>query len=246
LEREREPSENRDKAANWGTLCHWWKETGRVNMPGASKSDIRCLTRKIEKSGIKRNDYWPAGKGEHEVTFAYNLRTLEVRWYRGPRKKADLWKEKLRANPEWMTGTVDWVGNDGSIDDLKTGNIPPLKADGTYAWPPLLAQGNHQLLSYAIPWWLEAGRPIRYKRKLSITQWPRYPQDGLPVVRRGTAQGIELAAHLADLQWTLEHPNEANPDRETCRFCECKNNCAAFLTSGITYEKRAYGKGKRV
>lgn len=192
-------------------------------MPGADPKDVLCLEKKLVMSGIRRNDYWPEGEGEHEVTFAYHLITLEVRWFRGHRDAADAWKEKLRQDPQWMTGTVDWVGNDGSVDDLKTGR-----------WP-VRAKRNEQLYSYAMPWWLEAGRPVLYKRRLSITQWPRYPLSGLPKRNHGVVTGIGLAAHLSDLQWTLEHPKETNPDAETCRFCECKNNCRAFLKAGITY-----------
>jgi hypothetical protein len=221
--REKSESSTRDDAAAFGTLCHWWKETGDADMPGASPGHIKTLKKKIELSGIRREKYWDTSKGRHEVTFAYNLITLKVKWYKGPREGSDAWKEKLRVKSEWMTGTVDWEEPGGRIDDLKTGR-----------WP-VEAQDNRQLYSYAMPWWLELGRPVRYRRPLSITQWERYPLHGLPKVNHGAVSGIQLAEHLQDLQWAREHPKEANPDEEHCRFCEGKDNCPAFLKSGIDF-----------
>ncbi len=221
--RDKSESETRDDAAAFGTLAHYWKETGKVDLPDAKPGHVKTLLNKLEKSGIKRSRYWDVRIGRHEVTFAYNLVTLEVRWYTGHRDGSDDWKAELRSDTAWMTGTVDWEEPGGRIDDLKTGR-----------WP-CTAQDNKQLASYAIPFWLDLGRPIAYRRPLSITQWPRYPLTGLPEVNHGIVTGMELMTHLQDLQWAREHPDEANPNEEGCRFCEGKDNCPAFMMSGITF-----------
>lgn len=224
---ERTDSASRDSAAAFGTLVHHWAETGRVDLKSASKADIKCLQDKLELTGIKRDTYWPkATGGQHEMTFAYNLLTLEVRWYEGKRAGADDWKGELREDHQWMTATVDWVEPyPGRIDDLKTGR-----------WP-VEAEDNKQLLSCAMAWWLEAGRPQEYSRPLSITQWPRYPKHGLPAVNYGNASALDLEAHLQDLRWSLDHPDETNVDFDSCRFCDGKPNCPDFILSGINYSR---------
>ncbi len=194
-------------------------------MAGASKADVACLEKKLVLSGINRDDYWPSGKGEHEVTFAIDLASLTVIWHEGPREEADGWKVRAGRESRWLTGTVDWVEPDGRLDDLKTGG-----------WP-VSPHGNKQLYSYALPWWVELGRPLVYRRELTITQWPRYPLNGLPEVKTAHVTGLQLMSHLADLRYSLSNPHEANPGIETCRFADCKSQCEAFLASGITFTR---------
>ena len=115
------------------------------------------------------------------------------------------------------------------IGDLKTGS-----------WP-VDADGNPQLYSYVLPFWVAEGCPIRWWCDIRIEQWPKYPLSGLPELKPAVVTGLELRCHLEDLRWALANPNEANPDEETCRFCEGKSNCKAFILSGITYKKRDDG-----
>mgnify|MGYP001574820008 CR=1 FL=1 len=224
----RGPNEARDKAANWGTLVHWWKENNSTEMPGASKSDVLCLDKKLLLSGIDREEWWPTGKGEHETAFAFNLKTHTVKWYTGDKKAGDDWKAGYYQRPEWITGTCDWSAEGPlliKVDDLKTGR-----------WP-VSATDNKQLLTYAMPFWLRAGKPLVCLIHLSITQWERYPLTGLPKRNWWKASGLEMMTHLQDLEHALNSPGEMNPTDENCRFCDCKNNCPAFMTSGISFER---------
>ncbi len=200
-------------------------------MKGASPADIKCLDKKLEMSSIARDEWWPPGQGEHEVAFAFHVYTNEVRWYRGDKVAGDEWKAGFYQWPEWISGTADWAyaakGLIG-VDDLKTGRWPVSAAD------------NKQLMTYAMPFWLEQGMPLKCRLTLSITQWERYPLGGLPKRNwwPGGAGGLDMMAHLQDLRWALEHPGEAAPDRETCMFCDCKNDCPDFLMSGIDFTRR--------
>ncbi len=193
-------------------------------MPGALAADIKCLQKKLVLSGIKRDEWWPPGQGEHEVTFALNLETLLLQWYQGSKTEGDTWKAAFYASPTWLTGTADWVLKAPgfvAVDDLKTGR-----------WP-VEAQDNKQLLTYALPFWIAEGCPARYTVQNSITQWPRYPLDGLPKRNWGHATGLDMALHLEDLRWALAHPGEANPERENCMFCESKSFCSDYMMSDL-------------
>lgn len=232
-------------AANYGTLVHGWVETGRVpDCLGEKRRTKGCscdsctLQKKILLSGIRRRDWWP--EGEHEVTFALELFTLELRYYKGPRKDANAWKARYYGKSRWLTGTIDYRSKDNGrpwVDDLKTGK-----------WP--VDYRKRQLSSYLLPSWVEEGCPYGEYYHRSISQWPRYPLDELPV-RKGQAhplRGSALAIHLDDLRWAAEHPEEVNPepiytgpwdpDRplSVCAFCPCRPVIHEFLNS---YKYRA-------
>lgn len=197
-------------AAAFGHLAHAWVETGVVGITGASAPDIDLLERKILLSGIDRDRLWPAN-GEHEVTFAVHLKSLEVRLYKENSLDLDRdrWKETWDTS-EWLTGTSDYETEDW-LDDLKTGSWPVSPID------------NPQLRSYALWRWLRAGRPFRYKRDVSITQWPKYPIVGLPARSWSCVTGFDLEEHLEALQWSVSHPTEYNITEEHCLFCQAKS-----------------------
>lgn len=212
-------------------MMHGWKETGKLVPHRDWPGHLQTAEKKLLLSGIKRNKYWPAtypsgSTGRHEVTFALNLFTLELRWYEGDREGADAWKEPYQDSKEWASGTIDWVvEKDGKlvlIGDLKTGR-----------WP-VDAEDNKQVLTYALPFWVAEGMPLKWKIKTRIEQWPRYPLSGLPEIKPWHVTGMELRLHLAALKEALTNPKPA-PDEETCRFCEGKSNCEAYLLSGIVY-----------
>ena len=158
-------------------------------------------------SGIDREMIWQGGT--HELTFALNLETLELHEYRGPRAWADWWK-KLHG-PEWLTGTSDYE-TETEVNDLKTGN-----------WP-VSPHYNPQLKSYALRHWRLAGMPMDYERRVSITQWQKYPIRALPTYGVSTVSGLDLMLHLESLQWARRHPAEYNITDEGCRFCPAKTD----------------------
>lgn len=219
----RPPSERREKAAAWGTLCHWWKEHGSTEMPGASPADVKCLEKKLVLSGVEREQWWPGG--DHEVTFSISLLTEDptrggLSLWRGPRELADQWKKSF--DSFHLTGTIDlldWGDRSTTawVDDLKTGRWPVDPATSA------------QLRSYALVPWIAAGCPMAWDGLVSITQWERYPLVGLPVRTYHQLSSLDLMEHLELLRWAAEHPDEVNPDDEACRFCDCKPLCPAWV-----------------
>lgn len=235
----------RNDAAEFGHLMHGWKETGRLKANKKYPGHIKTARNKLEKSGISRETYWPSkgpDAGIHEVTFAVNLMTKEVVWYRGKRHLADKWKEKQgQVGEHWLTGTIDWVvKRDGRLrllGDLKTGK-PKMDWD---SYPPKQTgwwvdiDDNKQLLSYALPFWLTEGESLDWGVDTRLEHWPKYPLGGLPHLEYGRISGLEVRLHLVELLEALEYP-VARPTEETCRFCDGKDNCTAFLMSGIVYK----------
>lgn len=226
-------------------MMHGWKETGKLKNNPKFPGHIKTARNKLEKSGIVRADYWPStgpDAGEHEVTFAVNLLTKEVVWYKGKRAAADDWKEKRgKQGDEWLTGTIDWVVRHKDsrrlrlIGDLKTGKAKRNWETGQDEGWWVSALDNKQLLSYALPFWLTEGEPLDWRIDTRIEHWPKYPLHCLPELEPGRITGLEVRLHLAELQEALEIKT-ARPDEETCRFCDGKSNCDAFLLSGIVYK----------
>lgn len=217
LPRTRVRSEKTQAAADWGTLCHHWKETGETDPEWAKPSDVLCLEKKLMRTGIRREDYWPTDRGEHEVSFALHLTTLKLTWFRGDKRTAETWKAGF--GREYLTGTLDWLGRlpDGRlwIDDLKTGHWPV---------PPTAPQFK----SYTLPLYVEGGRKGDFNLATSVTKWERYPLDGLPTRTWGELLALETEEHLSDLQWSAAHPEEVNRTEEGCRFCDCRPTCPAW------------------
>ncbi len=211
-------SESRQRALDWGTLVHSWKETGEMD-PRFRPADRLCLATKLERTGVTREVYWPGG--HHELTFAINLETASPLLHDPATGiPADPWKSTFDPT-KFLTGTIDWwnwnVDGDGDVlDDLKTGR-----------WP-VDAKTSRQLRSYALLPWVMAGRPDDYSILTSITQWPRYPMAGKPTRTFHALSGGDLEDHLDDLRWAVAHPNEVNPTEEGCRFCECKPGCPSW------------------
>lgn len=214
------------KAAEYGTAAHAWVETG--------EETDRNVTRKVLRSGINREKWWPP-EGRHEVAFALNLFTLELRKYKGKRAGADAWKRKYDGKKQWLTGTVDYLHTHLGrpwVDDFKSGK-----------WP--VDYRTAQVTSYLLLPWVDEGCPNEGLYYRSITQWPLYPLDALPT-RTGLgdpATAIELKMHLDDLKFAIENP-EPNPQRidtglnpdgtrrvwdpenppalSVCAFCPCR------------------------
>lgn len=165
---------------------------------------------------LDRDAWWPVGGGgKHEVTFALELFTLELRLHEGLREEADPWKAAYYGKSEWLTGTIDWL--DGTwVDDLKTGR----EVDVTT---------SKQLRSYALVPWMLRRRPPGYAGLVSITHWPRYPLTSTPTRTWDVVEGPELKRHLEALRYSATHPRETNPTEDACRFCECKAACPEWF-----------------
>lgn len=172
-----------------------------------------------------RETWWPMEGGEHEVSFALQLLTLELRVYDGPRSDADAWKKTY--GPEWLTGTLDWLtwGDEEThahVDDLKTGR-----------WPVDPATSK-QLRTYALLPWVKAGCPARHWECIvSITTWEKYPLDAPPSRKWHRLTPMDMMEHLEDMRWVVAHPDEVNPvpiatvwdpgaAMSPCSFCECR------------------------
>lgn len=239
-----EASETRDKAAAFGTLVHKWKETGVV--PDDGSPDAVCLEKKLILSGVKREDWWVPGEGEHEVTFAIELATAKLILWEAPKdsstgcnapeppggwqgarcpgctecdtETADDWKKSFDPK-QYLTGSIDWL-HWGTEKTLPW--VDDLK---TGRWP-VDVKKSKQLLSYLLVPWIKAGMPVvGWKGVVSITQWPRYRLDCLPKRSSRRVTGLDLVAHLEDIRWATENPTEKNPTEEHCRFCPCRAAC---------------------
>lgn len=204
-------------------MCHYWAETGETELLGADPKDVNCLERKLILSKADRQKCWRDGDGEHEVTFAINLVTGELRLYKGPRAGADEWKKSF-SYLKWLTGTIDWLhwGTDKTIawvDDLKTGR-----------WVTAPKE-SRQLRSYLLVPWVAAGMLTKWEGAVSVTHWPRYPLAAPPRrIRPARFTGLQMLEHLEDLRWSVEHPEETNPTEEWCRYCNSRRDCPAVWT----------------
>ncbi len=202
-------------AGNYGTLAHWWKESGDWCPDWADEKDISLLGRKLAITGVQRETYWAGGT--HEVTFAINLFSLAYEVYTGSREGADAWKTLKGSTPGRLTGTIDYYVPGGLVDDLKTGR-----------WLPNI-EDSKQLKSYALLSWLESGCAEDWVTWVSFTHWEKYPLAGLPRVTSHLMTAAEAQEHLEALRWAVSHPEEVNPGAEACRFCPCRNNCPEAL-----------------
>jgi hypothetical protein len=186
------------KAADWGTIIHSWKETGQwpLALSGrwAGKVPLMFQRRQanLAAAGKDRLDLWPAD-GRHEVSYALNTSTLTVGTYYDPtatQEQREAWKKGH--GDEWLTGTADYVGDVLGrpwVDDLKTGNREYLPADPWELW---------QLRMYAL---CEAILTGAGTVLVSITSWPQYPADVLPI--RVWAE-VTRATLLDEVASTLE------------------------------------------
>lgn len=197
---ERTVSENAETARDYGHVVHHWKETGRFK--GAEKY-VTLLRKKLAATSVNRHEWWPRGKGEHEVTFALHLDDVRLLIYDRLEEELDrdAWKEQF-PTAEWLTGTIDWLvwGDENTVpwvDDLKTGK-----------WPVVAAE-SRQLDSYLLVPWIVQGCPSGWRGVKSITQWPQYPIHGAPRRNHKWVNGFDMRAHLEDLRWAVKHPEEA-------------------------------------
>lgn len=144
---------------------HHWKATGEIKQVGEWKNHPALFKRKLEKSGVKREHYWPESM-RHEMAIAFDVVHSRVTSAWGG---DDLEKWKANFGDEFCTGTADgydWMFDRLWVDDLKTGRYAPLESH------------QEQLLFYG----LGVARLLDYRGPvhITVTHWPRYPNHGLP------------------------------------------------------------------
>lgn len=219
LVRIRHKSEAARKAADWGTVIHDWKETGK--WPDGRVYERR--QRALDAAGVSRDMLWPADSGRHEVAFALHSKNRIVAQHVGTKEEREAWKQTCEA--EWVTGTTDWWGDYLGVpwvDDLKTGKAEYLKKDPWDHW---------QLRFYALCAVMLTGAD---ECMVSLTHWPQYPADGVPVRYWARAPREELLGMTLPL---IEHARlNALRSKEVevepvvgpqCTFCDCAANCPA-------------------
>jgi len=230
-------SEKADEAADYGTLAHWWKETGESRPAWASAAHSKLLEEKIELTDTNRLNWWRPGSGEHEVSFAIRLHDAHMDLFHDLRSKAEAWKAKFDRRL-WLTGTIDWLGGAAGysawVDDLKTGK-----------WE--VHPDCKQLRSYALVPWIKAGMPSRFNVATSVTSWPKYPKWKRPTRKWHELSALDLAEHLDDLRHAVTHPHEANPEAiyvgpfdpdkplSICAFCPCRKPLPNSEWMGFRY-----------
>lgn len=203
-------------AADWGTMVHTWKETGKV--VHAKKSTAASFRRRLKKLKIERSDYY--GDGLHEISVAYNWKLGYVVPFYGQGDAAKKWKEQFGL--DWVTGTVDYcetvqVGTEELaagllVDDLKTGK-----------WWTKRPRESAQIIFYC----LCMSKLYRANVNARVTHWPRYPAKGLPTQDTQLITIEELDRFEAKLQAACEAAimPKFNPSEDACRFCPGRNAC---------------------
>lgn len=207
--------ENAIKAAEYGTLVHHWKETGKVE---GSDSHVKTFNKKLgflKTAGISRLDLWPAA-GFHEVAVAYNCIDGRVAiLYEG-----DTDAFKTGHSEPWITGSCDYyLKDDGGllVDDLKTGML----------WDKS-ARACAQLYFYAMN--IAKVHHVQ-ETEIRITHWPKYPLERLPEFMDDEPVIItsETFARLESrLKKDYLNYKSTNPEfrlGEACEYCPAKSLC---------------------
>jgi hypothetical protein len=229
LPRTNEKSERAVQAAEWGTRCHFWKETGEF---GVGREAL-TLKKKVENSGVRREELW--SQGLHEVPLAYNVETGEARALVVPLHPEEKGSWKTAFGDSWVTGTADYVGFilDGPwVDDLKTGR----KVE--------YVDHRFQQAFYVMTWGLSQLRELRPGRS-TLTHWPKYPLGEKPrrfgtVLEPGFFQEFQDRLRNLYRDWKkLKEKGDTGmditghlQDGGHCLYCPSKPSC----TKGSRYE----------
>lgn len=217
------------KAAQWGVVCHEWKETGILpdSLPYA-----KLLDEKIKTAPVHRMVLWPK-EGEHEVALAYNV--ITGRALRAPEGSTseykDIWKREF--GDEWITGTLDFameLMDEPWVDDLKTGRLVEYK------------NYKYQQAFYCLAW-----SKVRYKElrdvRSTLTLWPKYPKTAKPYRVGKVITGAKLAVMAKKLLGLREVILEARGTKgplvagEQCFFCPSKAFCTEYKKLELAKDK---------
>ncbi len=159
-----EKSEGAREAATWGDIAHHWRDTGDAT---GDSNLHRLFRRKLEITGIRREQWWPAAStGERALAIDPEL-GLFFCSTEGGKAERDAWK--AGHNDRFLTGSSDadwWMFDELYIDDLKTGKTVTWE---DYQW---------QVTAYA----LGVAGVLGYRGRVhaTLTHWPRYPVGGTP------------------------------------------------------------------
>ena len=217
------PSERSQDAARWGTMLHHWKETGEWL---EDTQPVRRRRAALVAGGVSREDLWPI-TGAHEVAFAlHTANKLAVRCDLPTREEKEAWK--LSFDESWITGTCDYLGDllgEPWVDDLKTGKYGlHAEADPWDLW---------QMRFYALCAAMFTGAD---RVHVSLTWWPRYPADGVPLqIWAEPVTATELLGLTLPLLETARRAAVASrlltPDAQPgdhCTFCKSRTSCPAY------------------
>lgn len=214
------------KAAQWGTICHAWKETG--GLPDSARQ-AKLLAEKISASGIDREALWPSD-GEHEVAVALNVVTGRAVRCAHPIGATTTYRDdwKRAFDDHWCVGTLDYVRvllGRPWVDDLKTGRSGSPK--------DYECQQAFYCLALSIA---EFGRVDDCRS--TITHWPMYPKTVAPVRRGGVFSGDFLRDYYRRLQrlrdeilFAREDSTKLMPNLfmgDHCRYCPSRSYCPKF------------------
>jgi hypothetical protein len=225
-----------DDAKKWGTMVHFWCQTGKIRHPDRDSRDkvTKAFARREEKlfenririNKLKPRSLYPI-EGNHEVAMAYNWRlgTSIVLFDDGDEGP---WKTGF--NSDWITGSCDYhldrmlgtgsVNDVFWIDDLKTGK-----------WWNKLPQDCAQLKFYALCLSQHAERLPKKGITLTVTHWPKYPAKQPP--NRDDFKYIISLDEIKEFEITVQKKCQEvanglkiyNSSAENCRFCPKRHSC---------------------
>lgn len=245
-------SENARRAAEWGKMVHFWKQTG--NIIGTGRHPAMLVTA-IQRAGVDRETLWP--DGQHEIAVAVRVD--------GTREVRSNESHEYETVPGWITGTADFLGriydNELWLDDLKTGREYPNPGpqDARRHDPTLDVGANRfpqdagsaQLRFYALAVAALAG--YRGVVHVSVTHWPYLPVDRRHVAPArlwvsytweevekfwGELELLEasrafLAASATSDTWD-ETVDLLTVAGEQCKFCPSRVFCAKSIHKELT------------
>jgi hypothetical protein len=225
-------SESTKIAADWGTMTHGWKETGKIEVVNGRKNLVPLLEKKIKLTGVRREDWWPGGM-VHELAMA--VKPFEsYAQYEGPREEKEAWKAGL--NDDWCTGTVDgfwWMFDVLCVEDLKTGRA--------VTWEEYEEQQRFYCLGLS--------RLLDYRGPVHavLNWWPRYPVLSLPqrfgrVIEQDELNNFEK--RLVGLRDNIRRAREdktrlrLTPGEAQCLWCPSRRKCPEAVN-----EERGFWNG---
>lgn len=208
-------------SADWGTMVHGWKETGKVEVVNGRKNLVPLFEKKLKQTGVRREQWWPESM-VHETAIAVKPFEAYAQMQGGTKDEKEAWKAAF--GEDWATGTddgYDWMFDVLWIDDLKTGRF--VTEEDYIEQRRFYALGISRLLDYRGP------------VNVTLTHWPRYPVTSLPqrfgrVIEQDELNDFEK--RLLKLRDDIRRAREDKsrlvvvPGEEQCVFCPSRKRCS--------------------